>query len=573
MNVQLADVLRAIESDQITPFFQPLVELRTGKLTGFEVLARWEQPGIASHLPRNFISLAEENGLIGALANQIYRKAFQLVSELPAPLTLSLNVSPAQLHHSSLPEQIRTAAEDAGFPLDQLTIEITETALASDLQRSQKIARKLKDMGCKLSLDDFGTGYSSLGSLHALPFDELKIDRSFVGSMTERRESRKIVAAIAGLGSSLGVMTVGEGVETEEQAEMLLLFSCTRAQGWLYGKAVPASEVPGLVAAPAWEAPCVHPELTGRWEGSSLEALPTQRLSQLQAIYDGAPAGLGFLDLNLRYVNLNRRLAEMNGFPVSKHLGRSVEELIPDIYPNISSYLLRALGGEAVSGVEVPRPPSYAGGPAWTSLVSYHPARDEAGEVIGVSIAVVDMSEQKATEEALQESVFLHQHMSAICRQVPWSMDGQGKNLQVGSQPPFAENSEEDPVQHPEWLGDVHADDRESTIKTMRIALRKKQHIDVEYRVLSADRGWRWMRCRASPRLGPKGEVLRWYGGVEDVDDFKRMERERDESLATLTAIAEALPTVFAVEAISQPSARVPVRREKAMGTKKARKG
>lgn len=540
MEVQLADLLRAIEGDEVIPYFQPIIELHSGKLVGFEVLARWQRPGKEPFLPRNFIPLAEEKGLIGTVANQMYRKAFHLIAELPAPLTLSFNVSPAQLHHTSLPAQIRAAADDTGFPLNRLMIEITETALAVDLERSKKTALRLKDMGCRLSLDDFGTGYSSLGSLQALPFDELKIDRSFVGSMTERRESRKIVAAIAGLGCSLGILTVGEGVETEEQAEMLLLFSATRAQGWLYGKPVPASKVAALVAAPCWVAPCLNPTLKGRWEGSSLEALPTQRLSQLRAIYDGAPVGLGFLDLNLRYVNLNRRLAEMNGFPISEHLGRSIAELMPNLYSTIGTYLRHALEGQAISGVEVPCPPSYEGGPPWTSLVSYHPARDEADEVIGVSIAVVDISERKVAEEALEESVFLYRHMAAICRQVPWSMEGDGTGLKVGSQP-AVEAGSDDATQHPEWLSDVHPADQQMTIQGMRMALRSKRPIDVEYRVNSADRGWRWMRCQASPRLGPDGEVLRWYGGVEDIDAAVRVKEDLDESLAALTALTDAI--------------------------------
>jgi len=572
MDVKLADLLRAIQGDEIIPYFQPLVELRTGQLIGFEVLARWKRPNGETRLPTNFISLAEEQGLIGMLANQIYRNAFSLIAELPAPLGLAINVSPAQLHHATLARQIRAAADDANFPMDRLTIEITETALATDLQRSLQTARQLKEMGCRLSLDDFGTGYSSLGSLLALPFDELKIDRSFVASMTEQRDSRKIVAAIAGLGSSLGILTVGEGVETEEQAEMLRLFSCNRAQGWLYGKAVPASEVPKLIAAPPWVAPCADPALAGRWEESSLEALPMQRLPQLQAIYDGAPVGLGFLDLKLHYVNLNHRLAEMNGFPVSEHLGKSMEELMPEIFPSIASHLRRALGGEAVSDIEVSRPASYEGGPPWTSLVSYWPARDEADEVIGISIAVIDISERKVAEDALMESVFLHQHMAAICGQVPWSMDRDAQDLQVGSHPGAA-GSDDDGAHRPEWLRDVHPADRESTIEAMRAALHSKQHIDIEYRVRRGEQGWRWMRCRATPRLGPKGEVLRWYGGVEDVDDARHLWKELGQSRAALTALTDALPVVAGFESPEEQTARLPAKREKsAAAAKKERR-
>jgi EAL domain-containing protein (putative c-di-GMP-specific phosphodiesterase class I) len=124
---------------------------------------------------------------------------------------LSVNISPIQLHSPKLPSILSGLAKDAGFSLEQLIVEVTETALLKDLETVQSVAGTLKTMGCKLALDDFGTGFSSLAHLQALPFDELKIDRSFVGEMTRKREGRKIVAAIVGLGQSLSLTTVAEG--------------------------------------------------------------------------------------------------------------------------------------------------------------------------------------------------------------------------------------------------------------------------------------------------------------------------------------------------------------------------
>ena len=181
--------------------------------------------------------------------------------------------------------------------------------------------------------------------------------------------------------------------------------------------------------------------------------------------------------------------------------------------------------------------------------------------MIGISIAVIDISERKVAEDALQESVFLHQHMAAICGNVPWSMDRHGKDLQVGSVPSAVAGSDDDAAQHPEWLGDIHPEDRDSTIRAMRSALRSKQPLDVEYRVMIAERGWRWVRCRASPRLGAKGEVLRWYGGVEDVDELKRTEQELSESRAALTALTDVLSRDGIDEATANGASRVPVRR------------
>jgi EAL domain-containing protein (putative c-di-GMP-specific phosphodiesterase class I) len=199
MLAELKDVVRALENDQLVPYFQPIVEVRTGLVKGFEVLARWLHPLHGPILPSNLILLAEENGLIDVLTRQVMRRALQVTSSLPPSMTLSLNVSPTQLHSFSLPSEIRGLAEEASFPMDGLIVEITESALLTDLERAKKIAGSLKDMGCKLALDDFGTGYSSLGHLQGLPFDQLKIDRSFVSEMSANRHSRKIVAAIVGL--------------------------------------------------------------------------------------------------------------------------------------------------------------------------------------------------------------------------------------------------------------------------------------------------------------------------------------------------------------------------------------
>jgi PAS domain S-box-containing protein len=404
MFVDLATVRQALECDELEPFFQPIVEIRTGRLTGFEVLARWKHPQLGLMLPENFIPLAEEDGLVGLLMRQILRKAFLSGPLFPARLVLAANVSPSQLRDPSLPGQIREAAAEAGFPMERLTIEITESGLIGNLDLAQRIARELKDMGCRLALDDFGTGFPSLRHLQALPFDELKIDRSFVNSITTARESRKIVAAIVGLGHSLGLNTVAEGVETAEQVSILLWLDCEFAQGWLYGRPMSADLIPERVTATPWRLSGKVSTRDADWAVSSLEALPEQRLAQLQAIYNGAPVGLCFLDRKLRYVSINRRLADMNGAPVSAHLGRTAMEMIPNIFPTVEQHILRALQGEATEDVEVFKP---ASGPRKTSstiLCSYQPAFDEAGDVIGVSVAVVDISERKRVEAALSET-------------------------------------------------------------------------------------------------------------------------------------------------------------------------
>jgi PAS domain S-box-containing protein len=257
---------------------------------------------------------------------------------------------------------------------------------------------------------------------------------------------------------------------------------------------------------------------------SSLEALPAQRLSQLQAIYDGAPVGLCFLDCNLRYVSINQRLADMSGAPVAAYLGRKVEEMVPQVFPAVEQYLRRALKGEAIHGVEFFRPANDPGERGATNLLSYQPALDEAGEVIGVSVVVTDITERKRAEDALRESEEHLRRMVDLNPEIPWAMDSEGNNLDVNSRWAELTGLTKEQTHNLGWLAVLHPEDAEGTMKKLREELRAGKPIDIEYRVKSVDRGWRWMRLRGTPSTESSGKIVRWYGSVEDIEDRKRME-------------------------------------------------
>ena len=211
------------------------------------MLARWPHPTRGMVSPAEFIPIAEELGLIGAMTYHLLRRACRAAAGWPAHMTLACNVSPVQLRDPELFAMVRAVLEETGFPACRLEIEVTESALVGDLKLARALLDELKGLGVRLALDDFGTGYSGLRHLQLLPFDKLKIDASFVGAMTDDRESRKIVAAVVGLGQSLGLSIVAEGVETDETLALLRTLGCDIGQGWLFGRPAPAERIDVLV--------------------------------------------------------------------------------------------------------------------------------------------------------------------------------------------------------------------------------------------------------------------------------------------------------------------------------------
>jgi len=241
------DLRRAVEHNEITAHYQPIVSLATGEITGFEALARWRHPQRGLVLPDEFIPLAEETGLILTLGPALLREACREVAQLrDARLTISVNLSARQLGGDGLLEEIDEALAAAGLAAARLKLEVTESAIMSNADAAIAVLLELRARGVGIQIDDFGTGYSSLSYLQKLPVDTLKIDRSFVSRIDDGGDKAEIVESIIALARSLDLEVIAEGIETEGQLGRLRMLKCDGGQGFLLSKAMPVEGLRSL---------------------------------------------------------------------------------------------------------------------------------------------------------------------------------------------------------------------------------------------------------------------------------------------------------------------------------------
>lgn len=247
----------AIRTGQIVPYFQPLIDLRSRRVTGMEILARWNHPSQGTIPPSSFIPIAEDIGVLRALTLTVLRQACSAARDWPADIRLALNISPTDLRDISIVDRFTEILEETGMTASRIEVEITENALVEEAGSISAAIQALKGKGVSISIDDFGTGYSSLHHLRILPFDKLKIDQSFIKDMATNKESRVIVQAIIAMAQSLGLKTTAEGVEIGVNDEILQEFGCTVGQGFLYAKPLAAADVPAFLECYETEVPAV----------------------------------------------------------------------------------------------------------------------------------------------------------------------------------------------------------------------------------------------------------------------------------------------------------------------------
>jgi diguanylate cyclase (GGDEF)-like protein len=237
------DLRKAIATSQFELHYQPIVEITSEKITGFEALLRWHHPEKGLVMPDEFIPIAEEVGLISSIGEWVIKQACVDAAKWPNKMSVAVNLSAVQFRSPTLVLSVISALAASGLPAQRLALEITETVFLQDDRLVLDTLHQLRELGVRISLDDFGTGYSSLSYLRSFPFDKIKIDRSFTRELQSKDDAVAIVRTIVQLGKSLGMSVIAEGVETEAQLDILRTEGCSEAQGFLFSAAKPINEI------------------------------------------------------------------------------------------------------------------------------------------------------------------------------------------------------------------------------------------------------------------------------------------------------------------------------------------
>lgn len=307
----------ALERGEIWPAFQPIVDLRTGRVGGYEVLARWTDPQGEQRSPLEFIPHFDRHGLLNGVLEHLVTRACAAAASWPGRFSLAFNVAPSQLVAGALPSLLANAAAVSGFPLSRIEIEVTEGPFAFGEERALAVLAELSGLGVQVAIDDFGTGHSNLARLEALRVQKLKIDARFVSGLDADSSKQRIVAATIGLGHSLDLAVVAEGVETEQEARMLAELGCDLGQGWLFGRPATGEAARRILVTRG----------DTRFDAPPLDDSPLLRSHHLESLYEIAPVGLCFVDLGFRFVKANKPFAALFGRSPAELEGRSLHQI------------------------------------------------------------------------------------------------------------------------------------------------------------------------------------------------------------------------------------------------------
>lgn len=412
-NSEAADTVRgrlafALENGHIWPAFQPIVDIQSGDLRGFEVLARWTDPQSGEISPTTFIPLLEQHDQIDKLFNHLVYLACPAAAAWPGQFFLAFNLSPKQLVGKGFPAELAETVGSTGFPLERFQVEVTESSLISDVEGAYANLNELDDMGVKVAIDDFGTGYSSLARLEAFPFRKLKIDACFVRGLDRDRSKRRIAAAIIGLGQSLGTTVVAEGVETSSEEAVLRDLGCNLGQGYLYGRPTSKDEAARTLQSLS---PTSEVEVP-------LDVSPFQQLHQLATLYKQAPVGLCFLDLSFRHVRANDRFASIHNMTGAELEGKTIADVMSG--PTLST-VKRVLNQSLLS--DQPITENYVHGERHFRVICTRVV-DLGGEIIGFSAVSLDTEAPSESCQRVLENAATFRKHPPVLRRCPGCSSG-----------------------------------------------------------------------------------------------------------------------------------------------------
>jgi PAS domain S-box-containing protein len=519
------DLFAAVEGSRFVPAFQPFIDLETQKTIGFEVLARWDHPAHGVITPDAFISTAESVGAINAITFQVLEKACRELSCAPRNLTLALNLSPVQFRNDEIVSLIGGVVSNAGLLPFQIEIELTENALLDDIETAHQVAKRFRDEGYLLSLDDFGTGFSSLTRLHSLPFNTLKIDKQFVGSMGQNPASRRIVSSVIDLGQSLGMRVVAEGIETPHQLALLKRMGCNVGQGYHLGRPT-LGKLPRELRYP----------FGGRAKGAS-GASRYQRKFHSEAIYENSPCALALLDGDGRILRMNEQFAHLMSLveeqSIGSHFAEHFDRKNAVRITRILAYMAR---GREIRQQEVRDRRS-----GKNFLVNCTRVNDDDGVFIGFSLALTDISRLRQVEAVLKADEGYARLLATEERlHIIWAANSAGTIDYLGPTLSATESvGMEDRIK--DWYGRMHPDDHIRVRKKWLEWLPSKLPFETNFRVRDVSGHWRQVRSAAKPSFDSAGQVESWIGLITDCADQSPQVQKGDESphsplLAKLTA-------------------------------------
>lgn len=504
---RLADALRA---GHIWPAFQPIVDLKTGVLRSFEILARWTDPLLGPISPLVFIPQLEKSEQIDRLTSFLLQAACNVAARWSGNFSLAVNLAPGQLQKTECARWLSETVGKTNFPLTRVQVEVTESSLFVDEEKAFATLTQLDALGVRIAIDDFGTGYSSLARLQAFPFHKLKIDACFIRDIDLLRSKRRIAAAIIGLGQSLGMTVVAEGVETEAEAEILRELGCDFGQGWLFGKPMPAKSASVYATA-----------LLDRMvlETPTMDASPFQQLHQLRTLYKQAPVGLAYLDMSYRHVHANDRFAAIHGLTGNQLAGKSIYELMDgELLATVEEALAETLSSETA----VKRQYVFNGRDV---LVFSSRVADVGDDLIGFSVVAIDTTEQMEAIRRLEESEDHFRQATALHLDIVWAALPDGTVNYIG--PTIEDISDETLRTRIErWYQKMHPEDHLRVRQEWLAWIPTGRPFEAEFRIKDSSGKYRWMRSRARPNVDNFGSITRWYGIITDIDDLKELQQE-----------------------------------------------